>query len=43
MQFKNEKTGTLQSNNWSARLLMRVAKDVFEDPMLEEKLTDRKG
>lgn len=43
MQCKNEKTRILQSGNRNARPLMRVAKDIFEDHVLEEKLTDRKG
>lgn len=43
MQCKNGKTRKLQNGNQNGRPLVSMAKEVFEDHLLEgEKLTDRK-
>lgn len=43
MQCKNGKTRKLQNGNQNGRPLVSMAKEVFEDRLLEgEKLTDRK-
>lgn len=42
MQCENGKTRTLQNGNQNVRPLIRMAKEVFVDHLLGEKLTDRK-